>query len=446
MKVTGPLYVHPRNPRYFADGSGRAIVLVGSHTWDNLQETGRTDPPRSFDWGAYLDFLTERGHNFFRLWCWETGWWPMKTLGTLYFDPMPFARTGPGVALDGKPRFDLEKFDEGYFKRMRQRVIEAGERGFYVSIMLFDGWSVDEKNAVYGNPWPGHYLNRENNANGVDGDPENVGDGRATHQLLVPAVTRVQERYVGKVIDTVGDLPNVLYEISNESGGYSYEWQYHMIRYIHQVEARRPMRHPVGMTIPFPGGDNEKILNSEAEWVSPKLGSDPNCPDVADGRKVILDDTDHLWGIGGDRTWAWKSFLRGRNPLFMDPYTSREIWWDELKNWDGSDPKWESLRRNLGYIRRLSLKVDLAELTPRGDLCSTGYCLATGPGAVKPALIAYQPQEGQFTLDLSAVKARLTLEWLNPADGKTVAGGKIRGGGRVTLKPPFAGDAVALLA
>ena len=38
--ATGPLKVHPRNPRYFADGSGRAIFLTGAHTWANLQDSG----------------------------------------------------------------------------------------------------------------------------------------------------------------------------------------------------------------------------------------------------------------------------------------------------------------------------------------------------------------------------------------------------------------------
>jgi hypothetical protein len=34
----------------------------------------------------------------------------------------------------------------------------------------------------------------------------------------------IQEAYVKKVIDTVNDLDNVLYEISNESRGSSDEW------------------------------------------------------------------------------------------------------------------------------------------------------------------------------------------------------------------------------
>ena len=46
----GPLRVHPQNPRYFADGSGRAVYLTGSHTWANLQDQGPKDPPKPFDY------------------------------------------------------------------------------------------------------------------------------------------------------------------------------------------------------------------------------------------------------------------------------------------------------------------------------------------------------------------------------------------------------------
>ena len=44
-EATGPLRVHPKNPRYFTDGSGRAVYLTGSHTWSNLQDQGPKDPP-----------------------------------------------------------------------------------------------------------------------------------------------------------------------------------------------------------------------------------------------------------------------------------------------------------------------------------------------------------------------------------------------------------------
>ena len=38
--ATGPLRANPANPRYFTDGSGRAIFLTGSHTWANFQDFG----------------------------------------------------------------------------------------------------------------------------------------------------------------------------------------------------------------------------------------------------------------------------------------------------------------------------------------------------------------------------------------------------------------------
>lgn len=37
----GPLTIHPDNPRWFADADGRAVYLVGSHTWANFQEIRR---------------------------------------------------------------------------------------------------------------------------------------------------------------------------------------------------------------------------------------------------------------------------------------------------------------------------------------------------------------------------------------------------------------------
>lgn len=56
-EATGPLRVNPANPRYFTDGSGRAIYLTGSHTWSDFMDSGTTDPPTVFDYTAFLDFL-----------------------------------------------------------------------------------------------------------------------------------------------------------------------------------------------------------------------------------------------------------------------------------------------------------------------------------------------------------------------------------------------------
>ena len=132
---------HPDNPRYFtdgtktADGSLRAVYLTGSHTWNNLVDMGRADPPGTFDFDAYLDFLERHGHNFIRLWAWDSTVWDTRANGPLGKDfvhhvaPLPWLRTGPGNALDGKPRFDLTKFDPAYFERLRDARRGRGTSG-----------------------------------------------------------------------------------------------------------------------------------------------------------------------------------------------------------------------------------------------------------------------------------------------------------------------------
>jgi hypothetical protein len=106
-KARGPLRVCAANPRYFADGSGRAVYLTGSHTWANLQDLGFADPPPAFDYAAYLEFLTRHHHNFMRMWRWELPRWTESDGRVRYCSPQPWKRVGPGTALDGKPRFEL---------------------------------------------------------------------------------------------------------------------------------------------------------------------------------------------------------------------------------------------------------------------------------------------------------------------------------------------------
>ncbi|MBE7554344.1 MAG: hypothetical protein HS126_25100 [Anaerolineales bacterium] len=362
------------------------------------------------------------------------------TAGNIWFDPMPYQRPGPGTALDGKAKFDLTKFNQAYFDRLRARVIQAGERGIYVSIMLFDGFSVDNKGDV-GNPWPGHPYNIKNNINGIDGDPDKNGRGEETHTLQLPAVTAVQEAYVRKVIDTVNDLNNVLYEISNESHSNSQEWQVHMINYIKSYEATKPKQHPVGMTVEYPNGSNAELFASPADWISPNdSGGYKDNPPAADGSKVIISDTDHLWGVGGDRQWVWKSFTRGINPIYMDCYHAIYC---EGQN-PNNDPTVVSVRRNMGYTLNYANRMNLAAMTPRGDLCSTGYCLAN-PAASGAEYLVYLPTGGKVTVNLSAVSGELSVEWFNPSTGAAFAGGSTPGGASRSFTAPFNGDAVLYL-
>ena len=433
--ATGPLRPHPDNPRYFSDPGGKVIYLTGSHTWPSLVDIGPSDPPPRFDFGAYLDFLERFGHNFIRLWTWEPVTWntkPNRRDAIQTAAPQPWARTGPGKALDGKAKFDLTKFDPEYFKRLRSRVAAAGKRGIYVSVMLFEGWAMQFSPGA----WKGHPFHPGNNVNGIDGDANKDARGLEVHELAGKAVTARQEAYVRKVVDTVGDLDNVLYEISNENHPASTKWQYHVIDFIHRYEKSRAKQHPVGMTFQYRGGKNRTLFESPADWVSPNPnGGWRDNPPAATGKKVVLTDTDHLWGIGGNAAWVWKSFLRGLNPLFMDPY-------DGVVLGKRFDRKWDPVRRAMGHTLRYADRMNLAAMTPRGKLASTRYCLAE-PGR---AYLVYLPSGGKATVDLSAVAGELAVEWFNPKTGKARKPTKTRGGAKREFTAPFGGDAVVYIA
>ncbi len=444
-EARGPLRVLPGNPRYFTDGTThpdgapRAVLLTGAHTWNSLADMGRGDPPEAFDFDAYLDFLQRHGHNFIRLWAWDSVRWDTRSnahLGKPFIHnvaPLPWARTGPGLALDGKPKFDLTRFEPAYFERLRARATAAGRRGIYLSVMLFEGWGLMHGNRRKGAEdawaWRGHPFHPENNVNGINGSKEGDPLGGAVHSVAHPEVSALQAAYVRKVVDTVNDLDNVLYEVINEGG--QKEWDWWVVGLVRDYERAKAKQHPIGIT----GHGAERLasmLASPADWISP--GSQDGYaddPPAWEGKKVSLLDTDHIWGVGGSPAWVWKSLLRGHNPLFMDPY-------------DGSvlgtpgDPRWEPVRQAMGHARRLAEKVNLGALQPRGDLVSTGYCLAD-PGK---EYIVFLPAGGEATVDVTGAGGALQAEWIHPVEGTLQRGEDVPGGDRRSLKAPFAGAAV----
>ena len=441
--ATGPLRADSANPRYFTDGRGHAVYLTGSHTWASLQDIGPTDPPPRFDYDAYLTFLVAHNHNFVRLWTWEQAKWTTEITAPYWFAPSAFARTGPGVALDGKPKFDLTRFDPGYFRRLRARVQEAGRRGVYVSIMLFDAWSIEDKDHVGGaNPWRGHPFNRANNVNGLDGDPDHTGNGRLTETLRYPDVVAVEERYVRHVIDAVNDLDNVLYEITNEGDLESVAWQFHLVDFVKRYEAGKPKQHPVGMTAPWPEGENDdELYAGPADWISAdgRAGRDL----LLSGKKVVLWDTDHLCAPCAPAGFAWTAFLDGLNPILMDPYEVADTGMGVPSTYRFLEPDYEDLRKDLGYTLTYANRVDLARMRPRPDLSSTGHCLAH-PGAGAEYL-TYLPAGDTVTVDLTGTPGSLQVEWFSPRADRIATGAPVAGGAAARLTSPFPAPSVLYL-
>lgn len=443
--ASGPLRVHPDNALYFTDDSGRAIRLGGHQISVDLQDY-KYDKPKIYtgdaalEWDWYLDFATERGLNLLRNWTiWSAAWGEWATPGQRTA-PMMYERRGPGTAADGGPLFDLSRFEQAFFQRLRARVSAAGDRGMYVSIMLFETYS------FLGAKWQGNVFNGANNIEGFDTDDDNNGSGLEFFYRRDSRLQQLQRDYVRKVIDTVNDLDNVIYEVANEL--HAYEWQVEMVRFIKEYEATKPKQHLVLLSVgglDATGGWKQMtqrqavehpgdLYTPEARW-----GDFAHDPPVNEKGKPGIWDNDHVWDevVEDSDDWRnfsrpWMAMMRGYHfTLFDKPFWAP----------DEEDAEWDRTRRNIGatiaYGERFA---DLARMRPRGELSTTRFCLADPGGEY----LVYQNGSGSFELQLEV--GRYDYEWFNPQVAAVVEEGTINvGSGVTTFHPPFAGPAVLFL-
>ena len=436
--LPGPLK-QSANANYFQDTSGRAILLAGSHTWNNLQDWGTSGTPQTLDFGAYASFLAAHGHDFTLLWRTELPkFCGLPTTDTnppdITVSSHPWQRTGPGMADDGQPKFDLTKLDQSYFDRLRSRVMQLDAVGVWAGVYLFTGEWLN----VYRCAGDGYPLTGGNNVNSIDD-----GGGNGSMNMTAPnAITAIQDALADKTVDTLNDLPNVLWIVSEEASSSTEWWQGHMIGHVRMYETGKPHQHPIGLAM-ITGDPDSTIYDSNADWVAPQVRISPatSCGTGMPKCKVNVNDSDHSYfGMWNDtaqqnRQYAWENFTGGNNVAFMDPYV---VYYPRQNRNDcpsptdgicsGPDPRWDNFRDNLGYIVSYSRKLDLNKVLPSTTLCSTGNCLAQTP-AVGSEFLVYAPNGGTFTVDLSAAAGRtMNVEWFDPATGKVVSTTTVPGG------------------
>jgi chitodextrinase len=454
--VPGPLKNSPNNPRYFVDPNGKPVLLTGSHTWNDLQDWGTNGTPQPLDFSAYVNFLQAHGQNFTLLWRTElTKFCGLPSTASSPPDftvtGQPWQRTGPGTASDGSLKFDLSKFDQSFFDRLRSRVQQLNAAGIYAGVYLYSGEWLN----VYRCSGDGYPLTGSNNINGVD-------DGGGTNSITMTApngITGVQDAYVNKVVDTLNDLPNVLWIVSEEAPGTSGWWNQHQIAQLRSYESTKPQQHPIGWAVMSDFNDMT-LYNSNADWVAPGTSRSPSasCGSGTPVCKVNINDSDHSYfGMWNDtaqenRQYAWENFMSGNQVIFMDPY---EVYYPrESRNLcvsptngicSAPDSRWDNFRDNLGYILSYSRKLNLSQVSPQPGLCSTGNCLAQTP-ATGAEYLVYAPSGGTFTVNLSATTRSLDVEWLNPSTGAITSAGTVTGGSSSrSFTAPFSGDAVLYL-
>jgi hypothetical protein len=437
-----PVGVH-ENWFYFSDESGKPLVFTGSHTWGRKRENKIwvSDGWDLSKFNKYLDFLQHWNHNYIRLWMWE------QEGGVNIWE-----KTSDG-------RSDLAKLNQAFFDRTGSFVEAAKARGIYLGVMLFQGWSGTCEASIP--DWPRHAMNKINNINGIDGDPDGKTFGNKVHSLENPKIVAFQEQYVRKMIDTLNGYDNFIWEIANETIKSSIPWKAHMVQFIRDYEKTKPKQHLV-LTGTGNGVGNDSILETKADtfspcvvtkWASPDdpfIGNPP-IPDSTLVKPIILDN-DHLgnhflrFSALSQRNWTWKSFTRGNHPIHMDCY---DVFWDGESPTANhpvagvsTHPHYDPQRKSLGDVQLFAKRMDLSRTKPVSDPlhCSTTFCLANP----RREYLAYQPDVNQ-EISLQLPAGNYIAEMFDTSTSKTEKTNfKWSGGNKAFPKPAHVAEDWAL--
>jgi hypothetical protein len=321
-----------------------------------------------------------------------------------------------------------------------QRCLQAQQAGIYVDVILSGAWTTFENpipDPNFGNRtgWDFAYWNPVNN----EMADNSVSEPQAYTTSASTEWRNKMKNFMHKMIDTVYDLDNVVFEITNEGKSTTFEWQEAVIDELHMYEdsptsdnptvsMHQPLKHHlIGFTA-APGGtsvdNNHTYLESNADWVS--LSNDglasavPGDPATISPNHVKPDvlDTDHTFGIGGNVDYLWSSMMRGHNNIYMDNYGQHP----------GPNPPHDVpavMHSVMGAQRPLADRCDLIHMFPLSgtSIVSTGYALAhktveSGqPDGVE--YLIWQPNNSSVTVSLPAGTYR--YEWINPVTGDIVS-------------------------
>jgi hypothetical protein len=241
-----PIKLHPDNPHYYLFNGKPTILITSAEHYGGVVNG-------DFDYVAYFDALKAYGMNYTRIYpgfLFEPMGKFMKG-NTLGAKPrsliLPWARSNkPGYPLGGN-LFDLDKWDPAFFRRLKDFVAKAAERGIVVEIAFY--------NAQYGDTWPMSPLYYENNIQG-----EGRCDYEDAQTLKHADVVRREDDYVRKITEEVNGFDNVILEICDEPylTGTPIElagpWIAHNVEVIKKAESALPKKHLIAQQIEGPMG------------------------------------------------------------------------------------------------------------------------------------------------------------------------------------------------
>ena len=290
--TNSPIGKHPDNPHYFIF-KGKPLILI---TTD--QHYGAVIN-LDFDYIPFLDRLHEYGMNLTRIY--PGGYVEMKDQYTKGnpLGPAPdryilpwkkSAAEGANPNL-GRYKYDLEKWDDEYFRRLKDFVSQASVRNIIVEIAFFNG--------MYDDRWMAQPLYHTNNLQEV---------GKCAFQLFTTMTDTMlvsyQVEYVKKIASELYKFDNIIYDICDEPEMQhrdSKEWNSVLLDALISVDH---YRHIYGETANSASPDftgDTRTSWIPTEYISPMENTLDN--DYTDNKPIIDVET------------AYYSYWYGSNPV-----------------------------------------------------------------------------------------------------------------------------------
>lgn len=233
------IQLHPENPHYFLfRGKPSVLITSGEHYGAVLN--------LDFDYIAYLKELHANGLNHTRLFSGVYREVPESfgiTDNTLAPPPnryvCPWMRSDEPGYYDGGNKFDLTKWDDAYFERLRDLLTQASQLGIVVEMNLFCPFYTDEL-------WKANPMNTLNNINGIGACARTE-----VYTLKHKDLTMVQEAVTRKIVQELRIFDNLYYEVCNEpyASVVTTEWQHRIVEIIVDEEKEFATKHLISMNI-----------------------------------------------------------------------------------------------------------------------------------------------------------------------------------------------------
>jgi hypothetical protein len=445
-----PLALHPDNGHYFLfRGKPTVLITSGEHYGAVLN--------LDFDYKKYLDTLSRDGLN------------NTRTFSGAYVEPQgafniarntlaplegrficPWTRSDqPGYAGGGN-KFDLTRWDEAYFNRLRDFLAHASRCGVVVEMNLFCPMYEDKQ-------WNISPMNPRNNI-------QAIGPQDRTHVYTLDkqaGILEVQERMVRKIADELKDFDNLYYEICNEAyfGGVTLEWQHRIAEVIADAEKNLSHRHLISRNV---ANGSAKIENPHPlisifnfHYAVPPDSVAANFELM----KVIGDNETGFRGTGDDayRMEGWDFIIAGGGLFNHLDYSFVAGHEDGTFQFPSTQPGGggPALRRQLKTLSEFIHGFEFLKMKPRNSVISGGV----PPGVSARALVEDGQAYAIYIRPLVDVKRHEAVEhiaielpageykaeWINVLDGSVASSEQFKHtAGAKTLAAPDYQDDIAL--